>query len=239
MNFARKYARVKRMVRLDAPKVDSGRVAKNTLILYFRMLVVLVVGLFTSRVQLQALGIENYGLYQVAMATVGLFAFLNGSLGMASSRFLTVEMGHGSIGSLKRVFSTILTAHFLMAIVIVVLLETVGMFVLDTKLNIAPERLGAVKWAFHCGVLSTVIGIMQVPYTAVIIARERMSAFAFMAMYDVGIKLLIVYLLFVAPFDRLVVFATLLTLSSCISVAISRIAILPSLVIGASSNGRP
>ena len=186
------------------------------------MLVVLAVGLFTSRVQLQALGIENYGLYQVAMATVGLFAFLNGSLGMASSRFLTVEMGRGSIGSVKRVFSTVLTAHFLMAVVIVALLETVGMFVLDSKLNIPPERLGAVKWAFHCGVCSTVLGIMQVPYTAVIIARERMSAFAFMAMYDVGIKLLIVYLLFVAPFDRLVVFATLLTLSSCISVSIYR-----------------
>ena len=210
------------MARLDAPEVDSRRVAKNTLILYFRMLVVLAVGLFTSRVQLQALGIENYGLYQVAMATVGLFAFLNGSLGMASSRFLTVEMGRGSIGSVKRVFSTVLTAHFLMAVVIVALLETVGMFVLDSKLNIAPERLGAVKWAFHCGVCSTVLGIMQVPYTAVIIARERMSAFAFMAMYDVGIKLLIVYLLFVAPFDRLVVFATLLTLSSCISVSIYR-----------------
>ena len=223
MSFARKYARARRMARLDAPKVDSRRVAKNTLVLYFRMLAVMVVGLFTSRIQLEALGVENYGLYQVTMATVGLFAFLNGSLGMASSRFLTVEMGHGRIGRLKRVFSTVLTAHVLAAVVIAVLLETVGMFVLDSKLNIAPERLGAVKWAFHCGVAATALEITQVPYTAVIIARERMAAFAFMAMYDVGIKLLIVYLLFVSPFDRLAFFATLLMLSSCASIAIYRI----------------
>lgn len=187
------------------------------------MLAVLAVGLFTSRIQLQALGIENYGLYQVAMATVGLFAFLNGALGMASSRFLTVEMGRGTIGRLKRVFSTVLTAHFLAAVVIAVLLETVGIFVLDSKLNIATERLGAVKWAFHCGVVSTALEITQVPYTAVIVARERMSAFAFMAMYDVGIKLLIVYSLFVSPVDRLVFFATLLMLSSFVSIAIYRI----------------
>ena len=211
------------MIRLDSPKVDSGRVARNTLVLYFRMLAVLAVGLFASRIQLQALGVENYGLYQVAMATVGLFAFLNGALGMASSRFLTVEMGQGTIGRLKRVFSTVLTAHVLAAVVIAVLLETVGVFVLDSKLNIAPERLGAVKWAFHCGVVSTALEITQVPYTAVIIARERMSAFAFMALYDVGMRLLIVYLLFVSPFDRLAFFATLLMLSSCVSIAIYRI----------------
>ena len=211
------------MAKFVKPVSDAKLVAKNTLVLYIRMLAVMFIGLFTSRIQLQALGVDNYGLYQVAMVTVGLFAFLNGSLGMASSRFLTVEMGRGTIGSLKRVFSTVLIAHFAMGALIVLLLETVGIFVLETKLNIAADRIFAVKWAYQCGVLTTFLGVTQVPYSAVIIAHERMSAFAFMTFVDVGVKLLIVYLLFISPFDRLIVYATLLACASCLSIAIYRI----------------
>ena len=202
MKYSQRVLFARRLERLGKPTSNAKLVAKNTLVLYVRMLAVMLIGLFTSRIQLQALGIDNYGLYQVAMVTVGMFAFLNGSLGMASSRFLTVEMGHGTIGSLKRVFSTVLVAHFVMGIFIVLLLETVGIFVLETKLNIAPDRIFAVKWAYQCGVLTTFLGVTQVPYSAVIIAHERMSAFAFMTFVDVGVKLFIVYLLFMQLYWR-------------------------------------
>ena len=223
MKYKTRYKWAKRLTKLEAPKVDSKLVAKNTLVLYFRMLAVMVVGLFTSRVQLQALGVENFGLYGVAMATVGMFGFINGSLSMASSRFLTVEMGKGCIGGVKRVFSTVLTCQFAMACLIALLLETIGLYVLGTKLNIAADRVFAVKWAFHCGVISTFLGITQVPYGAVIIAHERMSAFAYMTFYDISVKLLIVYLLFITPFDRLVTYSTLFLISSCTTIVIYRI----------------
>ena len=223
VTFATRYKWARRLIKLEAPKVDSKLVAKNTLVLYFRMLAIMFIGLFTSRVQLQALGVENYGLYGVAMVTVSMFSFLNGSLSMASSRFLTVEMGKGCVGGVKRVFSTVLSCQFVMACLIVLLLETIGLYVLETKLNIATERIFAVKWAFHCGVISTFLAITQIPYGALIIAHERMSAFAYMTFYDIAVKLLIVYLLFITPFDRLISYSTFLLISSCITVAVYRI----------------
>ena len=214
--------RCERFARMGEPVSDVGRVAKNTVVLYVRMFVVMLVGFFTGRFQLQALGIDNFGLYQVAMATVGLFAFMNGSLSAAASRFLTVEMGKGTVGSLKRVFSTVFFAHLGMGVLVVLLLETVGMFVLDTKLNIPPDHLFAVRWAYQCGVVSTFLGVVMIPYNAAIIAHERMSAFAYMTLYDVGVKLLIVFLLFVSPVDRLVVYATLFLVVSLTTAAVYR-----------------
>lgn len=223
MKYATRHKWAKRLAKFESPKADSRLVAKNTLVLYGRMLAVMFIGLFTSRIQLQALGVADFGLFGVAMATVGMFAFINGSMSMASSRFLTVEMGKGTIGSVKRVFSTVLTCQFVMACLIALLLETIGVYVLGNKLNIAAERIFAVKWAFHCGVISTFLSVTQVPYGAVIIAHERMSAFAYMTFYDVIVKLLIVYLLFVTPFDRLITFSTLFLLSSFTTIAIYRI----------------
>lgn len=203
--------------------MNSARIAKNTLVLYVRMLVVLFVGLFTSRVQLQALGVSDYGLYNVATAVVGMFVFLNGSLSGASSRFLTVEMGRGTTGTLKRVFSTVLTVHFVLAAIFVVILETAGMVVLETKLNIDPARIGAVKWAYQCAVLTTFMSVTQVPYGAVVVAHERMSAFAWMTLYDVFAKLGIAYALMISPIDRLKLYATLLAFSSLTTILIYRI----------------
>ena len=223
MTYARRYRWARRFERLGAPKADARLVAKNTLVLYARMLAVLFVGFFTSRIQLQALGVANYGLFGVAMATVSLFGFVSGTLSFASSRFLTVEMGKGRIGDVKRVFSTILVCQFAVALLSVLVLETAGLYVLGTKLNVAPDRLFAVKWAFHCGVAATFLGITQVPYGAAIVAHERMSAFAWMAFYDVAVKLAIVYLLFVTPFDRLVTYSTLFLFSSVTTIAVYRV----------------
>ena len=199
------------------------RIAKNTVVLYFRMFVAMAVGLYTSRVLLKALGVEDFGLYNVAGAVVGFCVFLNGTLSAASSRFITVEMGKGTIGSLKRLFSTLLTVHVFLALVSVAILETLGLLVLRAKLNIDPDRLGAVMWAYQCVVATTALGITQVPYSAVLIAHERMSAFAYMSLFDVFAKLLIAFGVMFSPFDRLKAYATLLALTSVASLMIYRI----------------
>lgn len=215
--------RARRGGRLEPPATDMRRIAKNTVVLYFRMFVAMAVGLYTSRVLLKALGVEDFGLYNVAGAVVGFCVFLNGTLSAASSRFITVEMGKGTIGSLKRLFSTLLTVHVFLALVSVALLETLGLLVLRAKLNIDPDRLGAVMWAYQCVVATTALGITQVPYSAVLIAHERMSAFAYMSLFDVFAKLLIAFGVMFSPVDRLKAYATLLALTSVASLMIYRV----------------
>ena len=222
-SYEKKRRICERVARHEKPVANAKRIAKNTLVLYFRMLVVMFVALFTSRVMLQTLGVSDYGLYSVAMSVVAMFVFVNGSLSGASSRFLVVELGKGTIGSLKRTFSTIFIVHLVLAFIFVLILETIGLMFLETKLNIDPSRISAVKWAYQCGVAVTFLNITQVPYSAIITAHERMSAFAWMSLYDVFAKLAIVYLLMVSPFDRLKVYATLLALSSATTIAIYRI----------------
>ena len=215
--------RARRRLRLEAPTTDVRRIAKNTLVLYFRMFVAMAVGLYTSRVLLKALGVEDFGLYNVAGAVVGLCVFLNGTLSAATSRFITVEMGKGTLGSLKRLFSTLLTVHVGLALLAVALLETLGLMVLRSKLNIDPGRIGAVMWAYQCVVVTTALGITQVPYSAVLIAHERMSAFAYMSLFDVFAKLGIAFGVMFIALDKLKVYATLLALVSLTSLAIYRI----------------
>lgn len=205
------------------PKADSRLVAKNTLVLYLRMAVVMVIGLFTGRITLQALGVSDYGLQGVAGGVVGMIIFLNGSLSSASSRFLTVEMGKGTIGSLKRAFSTIFFAQFALAVLFTILLETIGVVFLETKLNIDTSRIFAVKWMYHCSVISTFLSITQVPYGAVLVAHERMTAFAYMAIYDVAMKLGIALALLWYRGDKLILLANLLLANSVISMLIYRI----------------
>ena len=223
MRYSSRYKWASRLAKFEAPQMNVRRVAKNTVVLYFRMFAVMLVSLFTSRMQLQILGTEDYGLYQVAVATVAMFSIMNGALNLASSRFLTVEMGKGSVGGLKRTFSVALTVHFALAVAVSVLLETVGVYLLNSKLNIDPTRLSAVKYAFHCGVVTMFFSITQAPYSAVIVAHERMSAFAWMSVYDVGAKLAVVFLLLFSPIDKLVSYATLLTCVSLTSIMIYRI----------------
>ncbi len=219
----RKYLRERRLYVLEAPTSDNKRIAKNTIVMYFRMMAVMAIGFFTSRVQLDVLGVTDYGLYNVAAAVVGMCVFLNGTLATASSRFITVEMGKGTIGSLKRVFSTLFYVHLMLAGLAAIILETIGLYVLQSKLNIDPSRLGAVMWTYHCVVIMTVLSITQVPYSAVIIAHERMSAFAWMVIFDVATKLLAVYVLVVSPFDKLKTYAVLLLLFSFITILIYRL----------------
>ena len=194
--------------------MQSGNktIAKNTVFLYFRMLFSMLVSLYTSRVILHTLGVEDYGIYQVVGGVVGMLSFLTGSLATGSSRFLTFEMGTGDTDKLKRTFSTTLTIHIFMAIFIVLLAETVGLWFVHQKLSLSipPERMNAALWTYHLSVLASLISITQVPYNASIIAHERMNIYAYTSIVEVSIKLGVVYLLQIGTMDKLILYAILL-----------------------------
>ena len=189
--------------------VNNKRIAKNTLILYIRMLFTMGVSLFTSRVILQVLGVEDYGIYNVVGGIVSMFTFLNGGMISATQRYLTFEIGKGDWGRLSKVFSTSIQIHALIALVIVLLSETVGLWFLFEKLVIPDGRMIAAFWVYQCSILACVVGIMSVPFNADIIAHEKMSAFAYISVAEVTLKLLIVYLLYVSQWDKLIIYSML------------------------------
>lgn len=201
---------------------NTKRIAKNTLMLYGRMLFGMLVSLYTSRVVLQALGVEDYGIYNVVGGVVAMFSMISSSLSSSVSRFLTFELGKGDTDGLKRVFSTSLSIQLVLAGIIVVLAETIGLWFLNTHMTIPANRLYAANWVFHASVLTFVINLLSVPFSASIVSHERMSAFAYIGILDVVLRLLIV--LFIAysglGFDRLIVYALLLVGVVCIMQAI-------------------
>ena len=194
----------------EAFHTDGKRVAKNTIYLYFRMLLIMFISLFTSRIILQTLGVVDYGLYNVIGGIVVMFGFLNSSLGAAASRYITFEMGKGDNDSVNRVFNVALFTHIAIALIIVLLAETIGLWFLYNKMIIPPERMYAAMIVYQLSVLSTFIMIPQAPYTALIIAHENMKIYAYVGIYEVISKLVIVYLLYIAPMDKLIFFALLL-----------------------------
>lgn len=191
-------------------KTTNRTIAKNTLFLYIRMMCTMVVSLYTSRIVLQVLGVEDYGIYQVLGGIVGFLSFLNSALSTGSSRFLTFELGAGNEDKLKRTFSTTLTIHLLMAVLIVLLAETIGLWALCNKLVIPANKMEAALYVFHLSVLTAIFSLTQIPYGASIIAHEKMSVFAYMSIVEVSAKLSIVYLLEIGNMDKLKLYATLI-----------------------------
>ena len=191
---------------------DNKRIAKNALMLYIRMFFTMGVSLFTSRVILHTLGIEDYGIYNVVGGFVTVFSFLNGGMIASTQRYLNFEIGRGDEQQLSKVFSTSLQIHSVIALAIILVSETVGLWFLYEKLVIPSERMNAAFWVFQSSVVASVVNVMSVPYNAVIVAHEKMSAFACISILDVSLKLLVVYLLYVSPWDRLIVYAILLLL---------------------------
>ena len=188
---------------------NNKRIAKNTLLLYVRMLFGMLVSLYTSRVILQTLGVEDYGVYNVVGGVISMFTFLNGAMSSATSRYITFEIGKGNMEQLKKVFSTSLQIHAIIALLIVILGETVGLWFLMNELVIPDGRMDAAMWVYQCSVVTAVVTIMSVPYNADIIAHEKMAAFAYISVLEIILKLAIVYLLVVLPFDKLKVYAVL------------------------------
>ena len=191
---------------------NNIRIAKNTLLLYVRMLFTMAVSLFTSRVILNTLGVEDYGINNVVGGIVTMFSVLSGSLSASISRFITFELGKGNLQRLKTIFSTGVNIQLGMSILVVVVAEAVGIWFLNTKMNIPAERMNAANWVFQCAILTFVLNLLSVPYNAAIIAHEKMSAFAYISVVEVSLKLIIVYMLMISPFDRLETYAVLLLL---------------------------
>lgn len=173
-------------------------------------MITMLVSLYTSRVILKTLGIDDYGVYQTVGGIVGFLSFISGALSTGSSRFLTFELGTGNKKKLQRTFSTTFTIHIIIALVIVVLAESLGSWFISNKLVIPIERLSAAKFVFHISVLTAVFSITQIPYNASIIAHERMNIFAFVSIFDAFARLGIVYLLYIGNFDKLKLYALLL-----------------------------
>lgn len=178
--------------------------------LYIRMLFTMAVSLFTSRVVLNTLGVEDYGIQNVVGGVVAMFSVLSGSMSSSISRFITFELGRGEIDRLKTVFSTGVNIQIGMSLLVIVVAEAVGVWFLNCKMNIPAERMVAANWVFQCSILTFVLNLLSVPYNAAIIAHEKMSAFAYISVIEVTFKLLIVYMLTISPFDRLITYSVLL-----------------------------
>lgn len=188
---------------------NNKRIAKNTLLLYVRMLFMLVISLYTSRVVLNTLGVVDYGINNVVGGVIAMLGFLTSSLSAASSRYITYDLGKGDMSVMKKTFGNILTINFILAGIVLVIGETLGLWFMSTQLQIPQERETAAMWVYQFSIFSSVLAVISVPYNATIIAHEKMSAFAYMSIADAVLKLLIVYLLIVIPYDKLVIYAIL------------------------------
>lgn len=188
---------------------NNKRIAKNTMFLYFRMMITMGVSLYTSRVILQVLGVDDYGIYQSVGGIVGFFSFLNSALSSGTSRFITYGLGEDNHKKLKKIFSTTLTGHILLAIIIIIVAESFGYWFLHHKLVIPAERMDAAVWVFHLSVITVFFTLTQVPYNACIIAHENMKIFAYVSIVDAVCKLLIVYMLLIGQIDKLILYAIL------------------------------
>ena len=195
---------------------NNKRIAKNTLLLYFRMLFMLLVSLYTSRVILKALGIEDYGIYNVVGGVVAMFSMISTTLASAISRFLTFELGKQDEEKTRKVFSTSVTIQLLFCVIILFIAETVGLWFVNAKLVIPPDRINATNWVYQFSLFSFCVSLISVPYNAAIVAHEKMSAFAYISILEATGKLAVAFLVMVSPIDKLIFYALLLALISVI-----------------------
>jgi O-antigen/teichoic acid export membrane protein len=196
---------------LDHTK-DTKRIAKNTMMLYIQMFFSMIVSLYTSRVLLNALGVSDFGTYNVVGGLVAMFSLISSSLSGSVSRFITYELGKGGdYNNVRRIFSTSLLIHIGLAAIVVLAMETIGVWFLNAKMVIAPDRLTAANWVFQGSIVSFTFGILGVPYNATIIAHEKMGAFAYINILQVILNLINVVFIAYSPwhFDRLICYALL------------------------------
>lgn len=196
----------------------NKRIAKNTVMLYIRMLFTMAVGLYTSRVVLQTLGVSDYGVYNIVGGVVAMLGFLNASMSGATSRFITYAIGQGNEERLQKTFSSAVIIHVGIAFVVFIIAETAGLWFLLHKLVIPEGRMDAAVWVYQLSMFSALLGVVQVPYNATIIAHEKMDVFAYIEIVNVSLKLLIVYLLQLWNYDKLVLYAILVC---CVSVVVA------------------
>ncbi len=192
---------------------DTNRIAKNTMYMYIRMILVMAIVIYTSRVVLDKLGIDDYGLYNAVTSIVTMMIFLNQTLSTSTSRFLTYDLGKGNYEKLKATFSTAFFSHLILAGIIVLVMETIGLWYLGNKFVVPHGRENAVQIVFQISLLITAVSVCQVPFTATIMAHENMGVYAWVGIFEVVAKLLIVYLLSISPIDRLIFYSFLTALT--------------------------
>jgi O-antigen/teichoic acid export membrane protein len=203
---------------MSTSQENNKRIAKNTFFLYFRMLLSMAVSLYTSRVILQTLGVSDYGIYGVVGGVVEMFTFINASMSGATSRFITYALGKKDKKLLDETFSMAFYEHLCIAGIILLIVESVGLWFLNYKMNIPADRMVAANWVLQFSCLSMVVGVTQVPYSASIIAHERMGIYAYVELANTFLRLLVVYLLVIGDFDKLILFGFL---NLCVSILIA------------------
>lgn len=174
------------------------------------MFVTILIGLYTSRVVLNALGVTDYGIYSLVGGIVSMLSFLNVGLAGASQRFISFEIGKGNDGNTNNVFCNAIITHYVLALLVFIIMESIGLWLVNYKLNISPERLVAANWVFQCSIITFAISVTNVPYTACIIAHEKMGQFAYLSIFEVGLKLLIAIIILHTKYDRLIIYSFLL-----------------------------
>jgi len=205
-------------------KISSNRtIAKNTVLLYSRMLILMLISLFTARINFEVLGIIDKGIFEIVGGTIAMLGFLNGSLAGTTSRFLTYEIGKGDKKKLSDTFAVALTFHIIAAILVFILAETFGLWFIENKAIIPADRMFASKIAYQLCIISSFFSLTQVPYNAALIAHEKMGVFAYMGLLEAALKLLICYVLFIIPFDKLITYSILSLIAGVSMVMIYRI----------------
>lgn len=182
---------------------SNKRIVKNTVLLYIRMTIILLISLYSSRILLKILGVEDYGIYNIIGGVVVLFSFLNNAMVNATQRYLNFSIGKGNENHVHKVFCVSMIVHFSIAGLVLLLAETIGLWFVNSQLNIPFERMHAANYVYQLSIAVTCINIIKVPYNAVIIAYEKMAFFAYISIVEAVLKLVIIFLLIITPFDNL------------------------------------
>lgn len=195
---------------MDQNSLNTRRIAKNTLMLYIRMLFMMFLGLFTSRIVLEALGENDYGIYNVVGGVVAMFSLISGSLTTSVTRFITFEMGKGETAQLNKVYSTSVMIQFILAVIVVILAEPIGIWFIENKMTIMPDRIPAAQVVMHFSLLTFVVNLMSVPQMASITAHEQMSAYAYIGILDGSLRFVVALLIARSSSDRLILYSALM-----------------------------
>ncbi|MBU2907268.1 lipopolysaccharide biosynthesis protein [Arenibacter algicola] len=195
---------------------NNKRIAKNTAMLYFRMLLIMGVTLYTTRIVLRILGVEDFGIYNVVGGVITMASFLSASMSSAIQRFISFELGQNNLLQLNRVFGMSINIHILISFVVLIIAETLGLWFINTQLTIPTERLIAANWVYQFSVLAFIVNIISVPYNAVILAYEKMSIFAYIGILEVVLKLTAAFALNWFGFDKLALYAIFIFIISLI-----------------------
>ena len=199
---------------------NNKRILRNTILLYVRMLIMMAIGLYSSRVILNALGVSDYGLYNVVGSVVTMFSFLTTTMASGTQRFLSFALGENNSEKLRAVFSNAIFLHFILAILVFLLSETLGLWYVYNKLVIDTGRFTAALWSYQLSVVASIFTIIQIPFNSALIAHEKMDFYAYMSIFDVTVKLIAIFTITLVPYDKLIFYSLLILVVNILSLFI-------------------